>query len=280
VLVGICDCLRQHLARGDYGELRQAAFSCCFDILFHSRMLEMPAWSRFVHLSLGWSGEVDFLKVWNRQVTAAFSWRLSMVDKVQAGAPPLQGGVYTEEPPVTVKTVEFLFQNSLSMIDLAAVKKQPDSLHELYATVANMVKITETICRARSGVCLSKFPAASFLKLFGGYITCAPCPSEPFEQSLGMWESSSLSSRLLRGRGLRRISKSCAVSLSLRLRLRDRWSSRASSDAQPICSRSTRHSYPLWRWRPSDPSRSSTWTSSCRISTSTPRSPRPPQACW
>jgi hypothetical protein len=108
------------------------------------------------------------------------------VYKVPSVVPFLPGGVYSAGSPLPLKTIEFLFYNSLYLIDLNAVIKQPELLFELYSAVSGMIQAIAKITKQTSSLFLNRFPAASFLKFIGGYIICLVRPTQPFDQAFAV----------------------------------------------------------------------------------------------
>jgi hypothetical protein len=180
VLIGICDCLveqnlLQRFARADCSDLKQSAFSCCIGALFRSGIQDDDVWQRFEEYSKSWSVDLDFMKIWNRQINMLFAKMLLAAYKL----PAAEGS----GAPVPVNRVAFMFQRLVDFVDLSVIESKPDVLHELKAAVAAMTQATKMVTIPKSTFFLNKFPADSFLRVVGPFLTCGLNRAEGSDQA-------------------------------------------------------------------------------------------------
>ena len=165
-------------------QLKQATVDLCYNVLELSGLKNEELWSRFKEYCLKWSNDLDYIKVWGRQLLRLFVEVHARIYRF-----PMEyshtGGVYSKENPMPNEMVKFLFHKVLYLLDAKKLQYEPDTLKELALIGA---RLTDQACKMAEyeGEFMIRYPGKPFLKLFGRFLTGIPMMPLSFDEAVAI----------------------------------------------------------------------------------------------
>ena len=165
-------------------QLKQATVDLCYNVLELSGLKNEELWSRFKEYCVKWSNDLDYIKVWGRQLL-----RLFVAVHARIYRFPMEythtGGVYSKENPMPNEMVKFLFHKVLYLIDTKKPQFEPDTLKEMALIVARLTDQASKMAEYQ-GEFLMRYPGKPFLKLFGRFLTGIPMMPASFDEAVAI----------------------------------------------------------------------------------------------
>lgn len=168
-------------------EFRQKAVNLLFSVILNSGIETESHWSRVIKYCNKWSNNNDFLTVWGERVNELWTYFNQITFKTPVNKIPISTGVFSEKRKITDKTASDFFHHVIKCCDYQKIYEKPD----LLLTVAKaMAKTKDTAVEVANNSSktfeTNRYPAYSYLKLFGKFITCAPILPEAFDQAVAI----------------------------------------------------------------------------------------------
>ena len=178
-MLGVCDAIlefnfQKFMAEDEVSRLRQKALDLLFSVLLNSGLKDEDVWGRFSMFSKSWNWNMDFVEVWGRRVDSLFKFVNARIYGFEPEEKLFQVGVYTPEKTIDNEMMSFVFHGTVFALDSGKMESNPDLMYSLAHSISLFVGTSRDVARRTSSLFLNKFPALSFLKLFGPFLTFAP----------------------------------------------------------------------------------------------------------
>jgi hypothetical protein len=169
----------------EISELKMKAVELVFNVIQTSGILERADWERVALYCKKWSNQIDFLKVWGTKVVDLWKYVNCITYNLPIESIPIQGGVFTEDSPLPNDVAKLEFHNILVCIDYKKTAEKPDLLLQLANTVHQAKDVALNVAKQSStGLEEARYPAYTFLKLFGRFITFTPPLDEKYDPAI------------------------------------------------------------------------------------------------
>ena len=168
-------------------ELKMSAVELVFNVIQTSGILDRGDWERVATYCKKWSNQIDFLRVWGAKVVQLWKYVNCITYELPIESIPIQGGVFTEDTPMSDYVAIEEFHNILVCIEYKKTAEKPNLLLQLAQTVMEAKDIAIEVAAAKSkSLEAGRYPAYSFLKLFGRFITFAPLLDEKYDAAISI----------------------------------------------------------------------------------------------
>lgn len=190
-MLGICDAVldfnfQKQLEPGDASKLREMALDLLFSVLWNSGLKDEGVWNRFSSFSRQWNWNLDYVVVWGRRVNSLFKFVNARIYGFEPEDKLFRVGVYTPEKTIDNEMMSFVFHGSVFALDTGKMANDPELMSRLATSVSSLVSTARSVAKQMSALFLNKFPAMSFLKLFGPFLTFAPVLNEKFDPAVSV----------------------------------------------------------------------------------------------
>ncbi|KAK8841250.1 hypothetical protein M9Y10_027451 [Tritrichomonas musculus] len=198
VAIGITDQifefnLSEVFSKSDSSKICQQLVDLCFSIIHFSGLTDDDVWDNFKTYCLKWNHHLDFVQIWGQYIVALFS-NLNLIAYQQKKSLKFNGGIYSSENPIPDNIIKFLFFNTLSLIDVKIIIEDVMLMNNFSQTMSELTMRSENIVSSLD-ICFllkRKYPAYTFLKLFGPLLTFLPSLNESYDESISTLISSIL----------------------------------------------------------------------------------------
>ena len=130
-------------------------------------------WEILSNYSHKWCTDIDFAKCWNILSTTLFNFMIANYYNIEIEKPILNHGCHLDAEQSDKSTIAFLFHQTLYSLDFNQAHNHPDIIKEIYKAISMIANKAFEVCKSKSSFFQLKFPAQSFLKLFGRFLTFA-----------------------------------------------------------------------------------------------------------
>jgi len=165
--------------------LRQKAIHNVFSIIITSGLYNDDVWSTFTSFCHKWSTCPDFVKVWGSWIDLLFDFLLQRTYDLTADEEYLAIGKFSLKEPISTDKLAFVFHNTLFSLDYGKMTSTPVIMLEVARTIYTAKDNALALSISSSNtILMNKFPALSFMKLFGVFLTSAPDLPDSFDNAI------------------------------------------------------------------------------------------------
>jgi hypothetical protein len=190
--LGICDSLMtfnlsKYCAHGAVSRLREEGIEFMFSVMALGGSRDSDVWANFMQFCGDWSWNGDFVRIWGQYVVRMFTIVNARIFGINVGEEDFFiGGVYSAEKRIGTDMLSFIFQNFVSALGYSHTGEDPSAFLELTRAISELCKSAEALALAHSKFFANRYPAISFLKLFGPALTFAPVLPQLFDPGVAI----------------------------------------------------------------------------------------------
>ena len=168
-------------------EFRQKAVNLVFNTILFSGFEDATHWERVVKYCHRWSNNNDFITVWGVRTNELWKYFNLITFKLPVEDIPIKQGVFSETKKISDKVASDFFHHVVTCLDYSQITDKPELLLTVAKAISEAkdtaIKVAEQTSKT---IEIHRYPAYSFLKLFGKFLTCAPVLSEAYDQAISI----------------------------------------------------------------------------------------------
>ncbi|KAH0791718.1 hypothetical protein GPJ56_004404 [Histomonas meleagridis] len=149
--------------------LKQAVANVLFSALYTSGIKEDHVWKRIGRFFSDWSNDIDFIKSWGENTIRLFNYFLHKIYNIpiDANSNPFVGGIFIKGKEIDDQSISYILVNSVSPVDGNKIHSLKGTLDQASSICETLYKIARSASKTLSKLLTNRFPAVTFLQLFG-----------------------------------------------------------------------------------------------------------------